>query len=61
MIDITPLKIFLKLFLDDLFELIVFQTNLYATHQNKPYKPTSVEEIKICFWNKYGYGYEEIT
>jgi len=49
MVDITPLKIFLKLFPEDLFELIVFQTNLYATQQNKPYKPTSVEEIKIFF------------
>jgi len=49
MIDITPLKIFLKLFPEDLFELIVFQTNLYATQQNKPYKPTYVEEIKIFF------------
>ncbi|KAE9522897.1 hypothetical protein AGLY_016708 [Aphis glycines] len=43
MVDITPLKIFLKLILKDLFELIVFQTNLYATQKNKPYKPTSVE------------------
>jgi len=49
MVDITPLKIFLKLFPEDLFELIVFQTNLYATQQNKPYKPTTVEEIKIFF------------
>lgn len=47
MVDITPLKIFLKLFPKDLFELIVFQTNLYATQQNKPYKSTSVEEIKL--------------
>lgn len=49
MVDISPLKIFLKFFPEDLFELIVFQTNLYATQQNKPYKPTSVEEINIFF------------
>jgi len=49
MVNITPLKIFLKLFPEDLFELIVFQTILYATQKNKPYKSISVKEIKIFF------------
>lgn len=49
MVDITPLKLFLKLFPEDLFDLNVFLTNLNATQQNKPYQPTTVEEIKIFF------------
>lgn len=47
--DITPLKILLKLFPDDLFDFIVFQTNLYATQENKPFQPTTIDEIKIFF------------
>lgn len=43
------MKLFLKLFPEELFELIAFQTNVYATQQNTSYQPTCTEEIKIFF------------
>ena len=45
--DKSPYGIFSMFFNDKLFQDIVFQTNLLATQQGKPFKPTNVDEIKL--------------
>lgn len=42
-----PTEYFTCIFPDHLVELIVFPTNLYATQKQKPFTPTTSEEIKI--------------
>lgn len=45
--DKSPLAIFKRFFDDEIIQHIVFQTNLYATQEGKPYKPTDSNEIQI--------------
>lgn len=47
MLDPTPLKLFSQLFTHELMELIVFQTNLYATQAGKNFIPTTIDEIRV--------------
>lgn len=44
--DDRPVDVFLQLFLNDLIEVIVFQTNLYAMQHGNAFPPTNVQEIK---------------
>lgn len=45
----SPIDVFLCLFPESLLKKFVFETNLYATQNGKPYKPTTLEEIKVFF------------
>lgn len=42
----SPTDLFLLLFSEDLIDKIVFHTNLYATQRAKPFRPTTLEEMK---------------
>ena len=46
LLEVTESEVFNTLVGEDLFELMVFQTNLYATQKHKPFTPTNVKEIK---------------
>ena len=46
LLEVTEGEVFNTLVGEDLFELMVFQTNLYATQKHKPFTPTNVKEIK---------------
>lgn len=41
-----PGVLFQQFFTDDFFEMLVFQTNLYAQQLDKPYNPTNIAEMK---------------
>lgn len=43
--DKSPLALFLSLFTITFIESIVFQTNLYATQEGKPFKPLELQEL----------------
>ena len=46
LLEVTESEVFNTLVGEDLFELMVFQTNLYATQKHKPFTPTHLKEIK---------------
>ena len=57
----TPVKIFYALFTKEIIEHIVFQTNLYAQQSEKNFKPTTDNELKCFFRNKFTNGNQKIT
>ncbi|CAH2084943.1 unnamed protein product [Euphydryas editha] len=47
--DLTPVQIFEKLFDDDVFEMTVYNSNLYANQNNRHNFCVTIEELKVFF------------